>query len=310
MATLTRLLLPAQRAATHFVEKPVTPPPAADTPGPAESDPHLLDLAVALLAQSPTMDTAELARTAHQAQPATTEAAWRSVIHHARAELLDRPGLTGQTGLSRATLQRLWSDRDSNGHPPAVMLGGVMHWCLPQWQRWHEDRAAARVREQHIEAGGIDRSGDPDELVPINALAKILRHKDTSTVLGWRKTPPAGSVGDLLRAEPDGTVEYRNQVVPAYRRSRLWEAAAQAPARGRNGAGRGAGRKPTKAYPWAGDARLDLARRLVAESPDASTSELARTAVRVADTTPELTDTAEATWRQIIATAREHPETT
>ncbi|WP_329492568.1 hypothetical protein OG618_37900 (plasmid) [Kitasatospora sp. NBC_01246] len=304
MATLTRLLLPAQRSATDRVETPVTPPPATQQPA-DDTDPALLAAAVNLLSQTPDTDTTELARAAHLFRPDTDEPTWRSVIASARAQLLDRPGLTGQTGLSRATLQRLWSDRDSNGHPPAVTLGGVMHWCLPQWQRWHADLTAAKTREQHIEAGGIDRSGDPDELVPINALAKILGHKDTSTVLGWRKNPPAkGSIGDLLRSEPDGSVEYRGQVVPAYRRSRLWDAAAQAPARGRGGAGRGAGRKP-KAHPWAGDARLDLARQLLAEFPDDTTAELIR-AARHADGE----GTAEPTWRQIFETAREHPEAT
>ncbi|MFE3505939.1 hypothetical protein [Kitasatospora sp. NPDC059160] len=296
---VTRAPLPAPPAATDPLETPVNADPAAEH-GPDE----LLDQAVRLLAERPGADDAELAHTAHRLHPQTTEQDWLAVIDGARSQLRDRATLAADHGLSTRTLQRLWTAREKNAHPPAVVIGGVMHWCAPQWRRWHEDLAAATAAEYKAKADVVNvcADDDPDELLPINALAKIMGHSDTSTVLGWRSNPPTGSIGDLLRGDPDGEVRHYGKVVPAYRRSRLQEAAEKAPARGRSGAGRGAGRKP-KAHPWAGDPKLDLARRLLAEQPDASTADLVRAARQ-----EDGTGTSEPTWRQIVETARTHPE--
>ncbi|MFE7194477.1 hypothetical protein [Kitasatospora sp. NPDC057541] len=301
MATLTlaRPLLPAQRGAPQHQEAPVSPRPAP----PTRLDDIRRDLVVQLLAEQPTADTAELVALAHQ-RHGGSERVWRPVVTAARDGLRDRLALAAETGVSRATLGRLWADRDNNGHPPAVKVEGVMHWCLPQWQQWHTALAEATVREVHTEAGGIHRDGDPDELVPLRELGRILGHKDGTTVAGWRKSPPAGAIGDLLRGEPDGEVLYRGQLQPAYRRSRLWEAAAAAPTRGRGGGPRGAGRKRTKSYPWQGDPRLALARQLLADHPGSTITDLAARAHREGGQ-----DTAEDTWRQILTAARTHPET-
>lgn len=295
---MSRAPLSAPPTAADPVERPVNTEPAAER-GPA----GLLDQAVRMLAEQPGADTAELARTAHRLHPQTPEPDWRAAIDGARSQLRDRVALAAQLGLSTRTLQRLWAERENNGHPAVVVIDGVMHWCAPQWQHWHTGLAAETARQQ-AQAGTVRVSTDedPDELLPINALAKIMGHKDTSTVLGWRSKPPAGSVGDLLRGKPDGEVLYRGQLVPAYHRSRLQEAAANAPTRGRGGVGRGAGRKP-KAHPWAGDARLDIARDLLAEHPGDTIADLVR-AVQHAG----YTNTSESTWRQIFAVARAHPE--
>ncbi len=293
MATLTAFI-PAQRA--------VSPEETHVTPKPRTADDVRLDQAMQLLAEHPDADTADLARAAHE-QHGTAESTWRRLITQVRAELTDRRGLTEATGLSRATINRLWAARDTNGHPAPVVIGSVMYWHPRHWQIWHDDQAAARTRQHHIDAGGINRDGDPDELVPLRELGRILGHQDGTTVAGWRKTPPPGPVGDLLRdEEPDGEILYRNQLQPAYRRQRLWDVAAKAP-RGRSGANRGAGRKAgTDQQTQA--ARLELARRLLAEHPDWTTADLIHAAVEQTPDSPGLT-----IWRRVFDVARTTPDT-
>ncbi|MFF2751122.1 hypothetical protein ACFVVA_37000 [Kitasatospora sp. NPDC058048] len=292
MATLTAAFLPAQRAAPE--ETRVTPElTAADV---------RLDQAVRLLAEHPDADTAALASTAHQLHGGA-ESTWRRLITQVRAELTDRHGLIKATGLSRATIERLWAGRDTNNHPPAVTVCGIMHWHPRHWQRWYAGMTADRTRQQHVDAGGINRDGDPDELVPWRELGRILGHKSGTTVAHWRAEPPAGPVGKFLRDEkPDGEILYRKVLQPAYRRARLWDLAAKVPVRGRGGAGRGAGRK-AGAHPMAGELKLDLARRLISLHPDWTTADLIRAATAQTKDSP-----GPSAWRLIFDAARANPD--
>ncbi|MFD0386489.1 hypothetical protein ACFQ2B_40550 [Streptomyces stramineus] len=98
-----------------------------------------------------------------------------------------RQDLVEHTGYSTATLSDFWKDRVSNGHPPARIIDGVMHWDVDEWDRWY----AEFQRTRRNAAKPIDRSGDPDE---------ELRPADQARVLGlprnmiaqYRKKPPNG----------------------------------------------------------------------------------------------------------------------
>ncbi|GAA0464608.1 hypothetical protein ABZ951_15820 [Streptomyces sp. NPDC046215] len=188
-----------------------------------------------------------------------------------------RQDLVEHTGYSTATLSDFWKDRVSNGHPPARIIDGVMHWDVDEWDRWY----AEFQRTRRNAAKPIDRSGDPDE---------ELRPADQARVLGlprnmiaqYRKKPPNGwpkptRVEDL----PAGGVrEFRT-------RRQLWEYHDTTNRIGT--AGRRAATGP--------DPRVQIAADALAAQPDRAAGDIAA-------------DLAEAhgqsvhTWKRIITAAR------
>ncbi|MBB1258324.1 hypothetical protein [Streptomyces alkaliterrae] len=108
---------------------------------------------------------------------------------------LSRKDLQERHRLSRETLNKLWAERATNGHPtPVVGEDGVMRWDEQEWATWHqrhlEQRAQARRRAASPPAK--DAGLGDDELGGPAAFARLLGHAGTSTISRWLKDPPSG----------------------------------------------------------------------------------------------------------------------
>ncbi|MFF1794317.1 hypothetical protein ACFVXQ_08820 [Kitasatospora sp. NPDC058263] len=207
-----------------------------------------------------------------------------------------RPELRAATGLSDATLFRLWAERDTNGHPPAATIDGLMHWPLRIWRGWYADHQAAGQKARNVESRPV-ASGRRDELIPPAEFAKILGHRDTTTLSRWLKDAPANYPPGF--PEPDAWTELTTRRRPEWKRHRAEAFAKVAPTRGSRG-GRRTGGGRALAHPYQGDPRLDIARRLLDEHPGLSIPELTALARAEADT-----PASEPTWRRIIEAARQ-----
>ncbi|MFF4371507.1 hypothetical protein [Streptomyces sp. NPDC001594] len=87
------------------------------------------------------------------------------------AHLVSRADLEQRHGLARSTLERLWALREENGHPePVKTLDRVMYWDAGQWEAWY---AEYKKRTQRREVY-LDRSGDPDDLLTLAEVARVL----------------------------------------------------------------------------------------------------------------------------------------
>ena len=205
-----------------------------------------------------------------------------------RAELADR------TKVTTAELKRLWQDRDANGHPAPLLVDRVMHWDTEAWTRWHQ-ALEQQQQDQRDPRTDFDRSGDPDELIRPAAVARVLNYNDTTTISHNVKHPPTGW------PEPDSWEELPSgRQRPLWKRNSIWAYAEQ-----RRHPGHAGGRKRgsrTLPHRYAEDPRLQLARDLLAEQPDARPGQLVEELQRRVGTvaTPS-------TWLAILKTAREHP---
>ncbi|MET7315225.1 MULTISPECIES: hypothetical protein [Streptomyces] len=208
--------------------------------------------------------------------------------------LYSRADLQQVHGLSESTLQNLWTNRADNAHPDAVIVDGVMHWYDDEWTPWYRELQRRRAAAATKNAPNL--AGDPEEEVGPAEAARICGFADTTTVSHYVKSPPAGwpepDSYDLL---PSGRRR------PKWKRWKLWRYVAERKGRGHAG-GRPKGRRGL-AYPYQGDERLALARRLLAANPGATNAELI----------PRLQEMSEKsysrpTWNLILKTAREHPE--
>ncbi|WP_138907329.1 hypothetical protein [Streptomyces chryseus] len=220
------------------------------------------------------------------------------------AGLANRDQLAARVGLTRAQFNRLWADRDANGHPQPVRTVGRAHtlyWDADQWAQWferHRENQRAKA-EPPPTIAAADDTGPDDEIGPAD-FARILGLKHPKWVSQSALTPPPGF------PEPDAWDE-----LPSGRRRPRWRrrrAQAYADTRHtitptRTGRPVGSGQR---AHPYQGDPRLTLARQVLADRPDAKTSELVEEALKQAgDKT-----TSARTWTLILKTAREHPEPT
>lgn len=120
--------------------------------------------------------------------------------------LVDREGLMELHGLSRHTAKKLWSERDTNGHPaPALTVGKALYWDRAEWAAWYDSY----------------QSSPPDELVTLAEAARMLGLAQTSVTV-YVKRPPAGWP-QPAREEPLGGGRVRR----FYRRSDILSFAAQ-----------------------------------------------------------------------------------
>ncbi|TYK51445.1 helix-turn-helix transcriptional regulator [Actinomadura decatromicini] len=95
--------------------------------------------------------------------------------------LVTRDELSARYGLSRHALKKLWSERESNGHPDAALqVGKALYWDERQWAAWYEGR------EEHSAA-----DDDPDALVTLAEAGRILGLAQSSVTV-YAKRPPAG----------------------------------------------------------------------------------------------------------------------
>lgn len=210
--------------------------------------------------------------------------------------LATRAELADIFNVSVSTLERLWAQRGSNGHPPpADAVGGQPgpprpRWCVTTWRGWYEGYLARR-------RGGTARVGNPDDLGGPVDFARVCGHADVTTISHWLREPPPGF------PNPDSWIDLPSgRRRPQWTLRRMWEFADRRTYRGQR-AGRRAGSRGN-AHPYAGDARLDLARQALVEHPEARNSELIPRLQAAAG--PEHASS-RSTWNRILNVARQRP---
>ncbi|MFD3908947.1 hypothetical protein ACFXOL_14740 [Streptomyces californicus] len=122
-----------------------------------------------------------------------------------------REDLIERSGYSRDTLSKLWRDRVGNGHPEARDVDGIMHWDIEVWDGWF-----AEHRERPRDLSGVDRSGDPDELLPPAGQARLLG-VDPARITQYTKKPPPGW------PDPAHTEQLTTRTREYRTRAQLWE---------------------------------------------------------------------------------------
>ncbi|MFJ4800147.1 hypothetical protein [Streptomyces murinus] len=208
--------------------------------------------------------------------------------------LHSRADLGKAHSISESTLQNLWTDRENNGHPPVTeTIDGVMHWDSAVWTAWYHEHQRKRAAAATTNRPKLD--GDPEDLVGPAEAARVCGFADTATVSHYVNQPPEGW------PDPDGWDELPTRRRPKWKRWRLWQYVADRKGRGHAG-GRPKGRRGL-AYPYQGDERLTLARKVLAENPGAKNAVLV----------PILQERSEQTcsrtvWNLILKSARENPK--
>jgi hypothetical protein len=136
--------------------------------------------------------------------------------------LLDAQGVAEATGRAVTTV-RWWSvQRDRTGFPPAAKerLDGRL---------WYDAAAVRRFwRAWQARTGpaGLDRSGDPDELVGLAEVARMVGARSVGSLRQSRMWPRLAAHADDVRAGPAG------RPVRRWRRATVWATAGDLP-RGR-----------------------------------------------------------------------------
>lgn len=233
------------------------------------------------------------------------------------AERTDTTGLADLEHLaqlvqrSRATLAHLWEQRAGNGHPePAKRIEGTRYWNQDTYLMWFrtvhlaagngtgdvDPRAGSGPGRQ--QAPGVDYSGNPQDLLTLAELGRVLGLGPT-TVSGYAGRPPQGwPEPDEYQQHPDGRI-YRRR----YRRHRAWDydQYRQQQLQGRPAAGRPAGsRNGARRYPYDGDPRMHIARQALAATASHDQPALATQLAREHGSAP-------GTWAAILTAARQHP---
>ncbi|MEV6357982.1 hypothetical protein [Streptomyces hydrogenans] len=192
----------------------------------------------------------------------------------------NRDDLIAATGYGLTTIVDLWRDREANGHPQPRLVGRVMYWDLEEWSRWFEQHR----QQAPASPAMIDRSGDPDELLPPAAQARVLG-VDPSRITQYGKKPPAGwPEPAYVEQLTTRTREYRT-------RRQLWEFADNNPAFGT------AGGRPPSGTTKSSDPRIRKAALALKAAPHAG-------AGQVAAALAEKYGGSVHTWKRIITAAR------
>ncbi|MER7952344.1 hypothetical protein ABTY59_33625 [Streptomyces sp. NPDC096079] len=213
--------------------------------------------------------------------------------------LRTRDELGQDHGLSRSKLAALWRDRETNGHPAPVRIGGVMRWDTEEWGRWYEQQRTTRAYPVTSTVDQQAAAGDPDELIGSAEFGRLLGHRDHSWTAKAALAPPPGFPAPHTWGDPVGRKrpKWRRGDAITYTQNRGEIAAAQ-PVRRRR-----AGSTNQQPYMYYGDPRLTLAREVIRQHPDASQSELIERLHQRSDQ-----PASRSTWRNIVITAQEHPE--
>ncbi len=191
--------------------------------------------------------------------------------------LLSRADLNKRYGYPTTTLSTWWTARATNGHPPVRHQDGrTMYWDAEEWAEWDRWR---------------------QNLIGPREFGALLGHADHTwvTQAATAATPPPGFPAPTQWTNPERRTgpHWPRDVAEEYARDRT------------PGPARRGGRRPDSsngAYPYAGDERLDLARRFIAQNPGARTGELVRSLDQHAP------GTSRSTWMKILKSARENPE--
>ena len=202
-------------------------------------------------------------------------------------QLANREDLIEHSGYSLATLVALWKERETNGHPPARQVAGVMHWDLDIWSSWFKEVMQQRTRDD----SGVDRGGDPDEELSPKDQARVLG-VDPSRITQYDKKPPPGWP-EPVRVEqlPTRTRAYRT-------RRQLWNFADTSPTFGTlGGRPHGPDPKTQAAKAETPDPRIQKAAEALRDLPG-------RTAGEVAAALAECHGGSVYTWKRIVTQAR------
>ncbi|GHH25898.1 hypothetical protein [Streptomyces rubradiris] len=201
-----------------------------------------------------------------------------------------REDLIEHSGYSRTTLTNLWLARESNGHPEAHTIDGVMHWDLKVWTEWLAEHRRHRPRDEDR----VDRSGDPDEELPPAGQARVLGI-DPSRITQYEKNPPVGWP-DPVRIE-----ELPTRIRRWRTRRQLWQFADEHPLLGTVGRPPGPETKPRASKTEGSDPRIRVAAEALASQPDRKVREVA------ADLAREHGQSVD-TWKRIITEARKRTQ--
>ncbi|MFE7658937.1 hypothetical protein ACFU6M_39810 [Streptomyces bottropensis] len=194
-----------------------------------------------------------------------------------------REELVERSGYSRDTLWKLWSARETNGHPDARTVDGVLHWELDGWVAWFDQHRQEEEAKAPRPEPTVDRSGDPDEELPPAAQARVLG-VDPSRITQYDKKPPPGW--------PEGRVEQLNTRVRRWRtRQQLWDFADANPGLGGRGGRPSGGNKEQAA------ARLQRAAEALAANPERTAGDIAAELAREHGQSID-------TWKKIVTEAR------
>ncbi|MEO3753619.1 hypothetical protein [Streptomyces sp. B6B3] len=213
-------------------------------------------------------------------------------------QLATRSELATLHNVSVSTLERLWAQRASNGHPdPTDFLTGRPgpprpRWNVTTWTRWYENHRAQR-RTATV------RTGNPDDLGGPADFARACGHTDTTTISHWLKDPPSNF------PHPDTWIDLPSgRRRPQWKLHRIWDFADNH----RSHPGQHAGRRPgtpSGAHPYANDPRLNLAIEVLTNHPEATNSELIQ---KLQKLTPEGYRSSRPVWNRILNVARGTPE--
>lgn len=220
-----------------------------------------------------------------------------------REGLAARDELAARAGISRSTFDQLWAKRETNGHPQPARTVGSAHtryWDADSWINWYEQLGH---QEQGKPLGRRFRStpdtgaagDDPEAEIGPAQFARLLNHQHTKWVTQAAAAPPPGfPAPDRWEPLPSGRQR------PKWQLRRAQQYADQRELTPPVRPGRPTGHRP---YPYAGDPRLTLARRLIAKAPEQKTARLIEELQKHSET-----PSSPSTWTKIIQSAREHPE--
>ncbi|OEJ20899.1 hypothetical protein BGK67_35280 (plasmid) [Streptomyces subrutilus] len=202
--------------------------------------------------------------------------------------LESREDLLERTGAGRSTLELLWKERSSNGHPePEKVVGNTMYWNPKTWDAWYDSYRAGQAWRTDV-----DFSGNADDLISLSDAARVL-HMEPTSITKYPVRPPKHWPAPAEETRTD-----KGFIKRKYRRGDIWK---YAELRERGGGGRPAGTTTSRRFPYDGDPRLAQARAAVAAAPGSSAAQLAGQLAQ------EHGGTA-GTWSHIVRSARQHLE--
>ncbi|WP_155945641.1 hypothetical protein [Micromonospora sp. CNB394] len=156
------------------------------------------------------------------------------IRHHRRMPTRDAHGSAhvGRTqaaamlGISVSHLDRLYSERATNGFPDRV-----------NGTEWRADDIAAfqlpRDKARRAASDAVDRTGDPDELVPTATVARILGYRSVDSLQGRNRIWPL-----LLERVDDESLTPTGRKRRRWKRRTVWEIADSRTGKGASHTGR------------------------------------------------------------------------
>jgi hypothetical protein len=123
--------------------------------------------------------------------------------------LANRAELAETFEISVPTLERLWAQRETNGHPPpADVVGGRPgpprpRWRVATWRRWYEDYLAQR-RGRTVRVGNRGDPGGPADFACVCGHSDTTPHDGASVAPGMDPQLTVPSRPYVPRVHPGG----------------------------------------------------------------------------------------------------------